>query len=467
MSKVEFKISSGSRLHFIGIGGIGMSGLAQLFAAAGCNVTGSDRGADNPENAAIIEPLRRQGIKIFPQNGAFMKSTSPDCLIYSTAIEKDNPDFSAGIAVPRLHRADALRQALELYSHQQSVAVTGSCGKTTVTAWLAEALENCGRSPSCLDGGLINCYRSETLAGNFKPGDGDFFVFEADESDKSLLNYSADFALIMNIATDHYPREVLEHMFGEFAAKTRIGLALQYEVYEVIKDKIPKKCRIVTFSTENPAADFYIDSYSSLNSNPTAIISHQSLSLPLPGVHNAENAAGVMAMLHLLGVDMETAYHAAGIFHGVWRRFDYAGKTVNGAKVYDDYAHNPEKIASFIETMQQCVPGKIFAVFQPHGYGPLGFMREALFEMLENSLRHQDEFIFLPPYYAGGTSSFKPDSVEVAASYRAKSRKHYECIPEREQLKTHISHFAAAGDAVLVMGARDNSLSDLAKQLTK
>ncbi|MCP3967721.1 MAG: hypothetical protein GY750_00165 [Lentisphaerae bacterium] len=467
MATSEFKICKGSHLHFVGIGGIGMSGLAQLFKAAGCVITGSDRGADNHENAAIIEPLGKQGIKIFPQDGSFFKSVKPDCLIYSTAIEEDNPDFAAAGNVPRLHRAEALRQAIKLYSRQKSVAVTGSCGKTTVTAWLSEALENLGAAPSCLDGGLVNCYRSGELAGNFKAGTGDYFVFEADESDKSLLSYSADYSLILNIATDHYPREVLEDIFGEFASKTRLGIAIQYEVYEVLKNRIPESCKVVTFSASKSEADIFVNEYSSQDGCPAAVINGNKVNLPLPGMHNAENTAGVLAMLQLLEMPADYSRNAVSDFHGVWRRFDYAGKTAAGAVVYDDYAHNPEKIVSFISSMQESASGKVFAVFQPHGYGPLGFMREALFIMLENCLRPSDEFIFMPPYYAGGTSSFKPTSVEVAASYRAKSSRHYECIPERNQLKAHLLHYAGKGDAVLIMGARDNSLSDFAESLVK
>lgn len=151
----EYKIKRGDKIHFVGVGGIGMSALAQLFAAQGCEVSGSDRGAERIENQAIIAPLKAQKIKIFPQDGSFVKSVKPDCLVYSTAIEDDNPDFLAAPEIPRVHRAGALAAAIALNDKQISIAVTGSCGKTSVTAWLAEALYNLDADPTCLNGGWL------------------------------------------------------------------------------------------------------------------------------------------------------------------------------------------------------------------------------------------------------------------------------------------------------------------------
>ncbi|MDD5599671.1 MAG: Mur ligase domain-containing protein [Victivallaceae bacterium] len=457
---IEYKIKQGDKIHFVGIGGIGMSGLAQLFAAHGCEVSGSDRGAAQSENQAIISPLLAQNIKIFPQDGSFIKSITPDCLVYSTAIEDDNPDFLAAPEIPRVHRAGALAAAVALNRKQVSIAVAGSCGKTTVTAWLAEALYNLGADPACLDGGLVNTFRAPACAGNYRNGKGRYFVFEADESDKSLLVYRPDYVLILNMGTDHYPKEELAEVFASFATGAGKGVILEREVYSLIKDRLPEKLRVIVFGPE-------VHSYEISDGRAKAKIGDGEIILPVPGRHNAFNAAAVLATLAELGYDCEAARAAAENFNGVRRRFDHAGHTAAGAAVYDDYAHNPEKIASCIHAAQEIAAGKVFAVFQPHGFGPFGFMRETLFEALEKTLRPEDRFIFLPPFYAGGTSSFKPSSEEVTVSYRQNGTKKYFCYPSRAELTKHLDAEAGKGDMILIMGARDNSLADYARSLAK
>lgn len=456
---IKNKIKPGDKIHFIGAGGIGMSALAQLFVTAGCEVTGSDRGAENSENQAVIAPLKAQGIKIYPQDGSFIKDRTPDYLVYSTAIEDDNPDFLAASEIPKVHRAEALAAAINLNSGQISIAVTGSCGKTSVTAWLAEALYNLNADPACLNGGLVNTFRAPDCAGNYRRGEGQHFVFEADESDKSLLAYQADYALILNMGTDHYSREELVEVFATFAASTRKGVILGQDVYDLIKPHLPDSLNVCVFDTA-------VDSYRIESGTAYAKINGLEVKLPVPGKHNALNAAAVLATLNILGFSAGKAIPALENFNGVWRRFDNAGMNINGAEVYDDYAHNPEKIASCIRAAHEICSGKIFAVFQPHGFGPFGFMRDVLFAELENVLRDDDEFILLPPYYAGGTSSFKPTSEEVTAAYQQAGNKKYFCYSTRSELTGYLQAKSSRGDIILIMGARDNSLSDYARDLT-
>ena len=453
-----YQIKPGDKIHFVGIGGIGMSALAQLFAAHGCKVTGSDRGAGQAENQAIIAPLKAQNIRIFPQDGSFIKSFTPDYLVYSTAIEADNPDFAAAPDIPRVHRAAALAAAISLNKEQTTIAVTGSCGKTSVTAWLAEALYNLKADPACLNGGLIKTFRVPDCAGNYRNGKGKYFVFEADESDKSLLVYRADYVLILNMGTDHYSREELAEVFGTFAAGARKGVILEREVYELIKSRLPATLPITVFG---PVNDYRI-----IAGKARAEIRGMEINLPVSGIHNAWNAAAVLAVLSELDYAEKPAKNAVEKFNGVWRRFDYAGRTANGAAVYDDYAHNPEKIASCIRGAQEIASGKVVAVFQPHGFGPFGFMRDALLDELEKALRPEDEFILLPPFYAGGTSSFKPTSQEVAASYQQTGKRKYSCYASRHELTGYLQAAVREGDITLIMGARDNSLSDYAASLT-
>ena len=157
-----------THLHFIGIGGIGMSGLAAMCADSGYTVTGSDRGAERPENRRIIDALELQGIRIYPQDGSYIRDGRPDLLVYSTAIEEGNADFAAGAGIDRIHRSQLLERVIRESGFECSIAVTGSCGKSTVTAYLAEALTNLGADPSCLDGALIKRFTGGRYAGNYR-----------------------------------------------------------------------------------------------------------------------------------------------------------------------------------------------------------------------------------------------------------------------------------------------------------
>lgn len=467
------KIPDDAALHFIGIGGIGMSGLAQMYAAQGFKVSGSDRGAERPENRRIFDALKAQGIKIFPQDGSYAKSITPDFLVYSTAIEDDNADLKAGPDIPQIHRAVALAWILASLQNITRIAVAGSCGKTTVTAWLAETMYLQGMDPSFLNGGLVNRFCSPANAGNYYHGTGNAFVFEADESDKSLLAYEPDYALILNIGTDHYSKDELARVFSEFIRKVKKGVVLERNVFDMIDKSCLSHLEVkvfsgcVSISPYQQGTHWHVTSYKCSPDGINAVINEDhEVELPVPGVHNAINALSIIAMLEMLGVTKEKSIPALSMFKGVWRRNDYAGRIASGAKVYDDYAHNVEKIASCISTAKQLVSGKVFAVFQPHGFGPLGFMRQDLLPALEKVLSDNDIFIFMPPFYAGGTSSFEPTSESVVAEYKQKGKKHYLSFPNRLQAEEYLCAAAGKNDIILIMGARDNSLSDWAKAMT-
>ncbi len=504
-------------LHFIGIGGIGMSGLAALCQEKGCRVTGSDRGAELPENSRIINALRSAGIDIYPQDGSFITAGKPDALVYSTAIEEDNPDFVAGAGIPRLHRSQLLEEAISEEKFACTIAVTGSCGKSTVTAYLAEALTNLGADPDCLNGALSKRFRWGKFAGNYRAGNGGFFVFEADESDKSLVNYSPDYALILNIGTDHYSREELAAVFIEFLGKVKKGAILERGVYEAVKEKLPPNLAIAVFDeTPRPDSQYAVTDYRiatraeaiyyggrSVEIDETgnrAVIEGygannmmgiygmrneqcrvesrtplaeftggRRLMLPQTGFHTALNALAITALLEMLGFKTARVLEALERFDGVWRRQDLAGTAASGALVYDDYAHNPEKIVSCLRAMRELSTGDIYAVFQPHGFKPFGFMKDELYRKLEEELTRRDRFILLPPFYAGGSSSFKPTSEEVTAEWKAASRhpKSYQVFPERGPLADYLLLSTRPGDVIVIMGARDNSLSDFAASLVQ
>ncbi len=454
-------------LHFVGIGGIGMSGLAQLARAAGLEVSGSDRGADRPENQRIFRAFAAQGIRVFPQDGSFADQIAPDALVYSSAIESDNPDFARLPALPRLHRAEALQLAIQRAGVTPAIAVSGSCGKTSVTSYLAEALYRLGADPMALNGGLINAFQSDTYAGNFRAGR-DALVFEADESDKSLLAYHPDYALVLNIGTDHYDKAELARVFAEFVRHAQRGAVMAEEVEAALHDALPAGLPVRIFRSAE------VTGYEITGGTAYAeFFGRYRVRLPQPGFHTALNLLAAGTMLELLGYPWERIAPALGELHGVWRRFDPAGRMRGTqARVFDDYAHNPEKICCVIRAAQELAgaDGRVVTLFQPHGYGPLGFMQDELYRQLHETLRAGDAFWLLEPFYAGGSSSFSPKASEVVTDWTRRGglpglRHPADRMAAERELRDGMD--LNADDIVLVLGARDNSLSDWAKSLTE
>ena len=498
-----------------------MSALAQMLKWQRVDVSGSDRALNNPENAAIFSALREQGIRLYLQDGSYAEKSSPDVLVYSSAIEDDNPDFTALPQIKKIHRADMLSMAIAAVDQGNTIAVSGSCGKTTVTAWLTEILYLLDQDPVMIGGGLSNRFISKQAAGNFQIGNGGFTVFEADESDKSLLSFNPDFAIILNIGTDHYPREELRELFCNFLKRIRKGVVVSDEVYKFLGEKSFANLKVAIFADEtekkiisqviargqngsdpfdklrtgkqNPphpkgvkmeghtscvrsftiaSSDkeikfWSVDKYLSENGISEITLNDKiGLSLPFPGKHSALNAAAILAMCEMLEVDTAAALKHITDFQGVWRRFDYAGQLASGVKVYDDYAHNVEKIISCIKTAKEVAEGRVLAVFQPHGFAPLKFMREPLFEALESTLDADDIFAFLPVYYAGGSASFSPSSEEVFTDYQSRAQKRYLYFNSREEAIKKLQSISSSGDVIIVMGARDNSLSGFAQNFT-
>ncbi len=459
-----------SRIHFVGVGGIGMSGLAQMLKWLGCDVSGSDRDMDKPENSRIIDSLRNCGIRLFPQDGSFISEGKTDAMIYSTAIENDNPDFKAGADIPKIHRAAALSSAIISMKDVTSVAVTGTCGKTTVTSWLAETLVKMGHDPAMLSGGLVNNFSSAKFAGNFRPGKGRFFIYEADESDKSLLAFNPDYSLILNIGNDHYPINELTEVFRKFIGSTSKGAILEESVAEYVGTLDGSKIKYLVFGSGEKCG-WRLLSYKTENKIPMAMIENKSsdkrinLALPSPGLHMAMNAVSVLATLDILGLYSPDCHKYISSFGGVWRRFNIKGNLPSGALIIDDYAHNPEKIGSCIRTAKEITAGRIFAVFQPHGFGPLKFMKDNLFKELEKIISKEDKFILLPVFYAGGTTSFSPTSEEVVSEFDSRGGNNFMFFKTRDHLEKYLKAETCANDTVVILGARDNSLSTWTEEI--
>lgn len=468
------------KIYFVGICGIGMSALAQAFAYLGHEIAGSDREiSPDGVNAKLIYFLKKKSIKIFPQDGSFIKSFVPDMIVYSSAIENDNKDFVVSSEIKKIHRSEALKLFLNQNKDKISIAVTGTSGKTTVSAWMAESLFELGLDPCAIIGGRLAKFAKEgEMPGNFIPGRGRYIVFEADESDKSILNYSCDYAVILNTGTDHYPVEEQNTVFAKFSASAKQAVICNESLKDIISPSLLSQ-RIYTFGrgekgtavSKHIKLENYVSAQNSSDNRAHAKIKEDSrgkifdLRMPCLGEHNALNAASIIATLRAIGVEGEI-FRAVSAFGGVQRRFNICGKNIKGCTIIDDYAHNPDKIENCIKTAKESCSGRLFFVFQPHGYRPFAFMLEELAERLKNCLGKNDIFILLPVFYAGGNTSFKPSSEEAAAIF-AKNAINCRYFPDRDDVKTFLLENSEDKDICVIAGARDDTLSDWANSLIK
>jgi UDP-N-acetylmuramate--alanine ligase len=330
---------TGRRLHFVGIGGAGMSGLALVARALGAQVTGSDRTAGSPYAATLraagIEPAVGHAAENVPEGAE---------VVYSTAIPADNPERAA--AQRELHRADLLGELTRL---KPTIAVTGTHGKTTTSSMIVHALLGCGLDPGYLVGGEVR-----STGTNAAWGAGEWLVVEADESDRSLLKLSPRIAVLTNAELDHHTT-----------------YASQRDVDETFRTFLASAETVVVWDRPRLralAADpVTYDARAQLGPNGSAFeFDGVTVELAVPGLHNAQNAAGALTACRLAGADVAQAAHALASFTGAGRRFERLGTTPAGALVVDDYAHHPTEVRATIEAARTLAPARVVAVFQPH-----------------------------------------------------------------------------------------------------
>jgi len=408
------------RVHFIGIGGVGMNGLAQLAIQSGYSVTGSDRAYD--AESEFFQALEQQHIRIFPQDGTGLDSGT-DAVVFSTAIESDNPDLKQAdlLGITRLHRSEFLKK---LVCNSTLIAVAGTAGKTTTTGLLGWIFDCLGKDPSVYNGAAVLNWKQFPALGNVRKGSSDIWIIEADESDKSLLNFHPTHSIITNISRDHYELDELHAMFDQFEKQTA-GITIRGSSSEV----------------------------EDLN-----------LSIPLLGKHNLENACCAVRLCLELGLDLDRVREAVSTFRGIERRLEIVGQ-VMGVTVIDDYAHNPAKIAASLSAVAETY-GTVHAFWRPHGFTPLFQGMDDFIEVFTAHWRkHGGSLFILPVYYAGGTVQRKLTSADLvdrlnAAGVPAALVQDYKIL--HDELKSR----AVSGDAILGMGARDPELPLFAKRLT-
>jgi UDP-N-acetylmuramate--alanine ligase len=425
-------------MHLVGVGGIGMSALAQVLVARGDRVTGSDRALDHGEPSETLDQLAAAGVKLVPQDGA---AVTPDtaCVVMSTAIEADNPDLLAAQrhGVPVRHRSDVLAECL---AGKQVIAVTGTSGKSTVTAMVGWVLQELGQDPTVVNGAIVPVWRGESAVGNVRPGTSELWVIEADESDRTLNAYAFDWAVVTNVSADHFGIDEARALFRTFAQRARVGSVS---------------------AVDDPSL---LDGFQPDLHGSTSRFEHGGVhfTVPMAGYHNASNALLTVLLMDRMGYALEQVAEALARFPGVHRRLELVGEA-RGVRVFDDYAHNPAKIAAAWHAVRG-EGGRVLGVWRPHGYGPLRQMMEPLAAEFSGLNAGPDELVILPVYDAGGTADRSVSSEMLVERIHAAGGSTAYALPPGD-VPAWIAGEAQEGDSVLVMGARDPGLPALARAI--
>ena len=439
--------------HLIGIGGVGMSALAQALLDRGVAVSGADRqitAVGTPPPTPVLRALAAQGVALFPDDGSGVDAATSR-IIVSTAIEDTNPGLRKAQerGIPVIHRAAALAEVL---SGRKLVAVAGTCGKSTVTAILAHVLVECGFDPPVVNGAQIVGWDAHgARVGSVRKGAGEYAVAEVDESDKSLTAFKPYAAIITNASADHYSKEEMDAVFDAFIRDVpgpvidgRVGDEAAGRRFPQVGDADEAAGRRFPQGVEEVIESF-----------------------PMPGAHNRANARLALAMAFALGADPEQAAAALATFPGVERRLQRVGAVLCGDRkvvVYDDYAHNPEKLRAMWTTLAEAYPRGVAAVWRPHGYGPLRKMLEPLAAMFRDVMRPQDALMLLPVYDAGGTADRSVNS-DALAGLLGDASGVVELVDDLEGAEANLRARADAFGAIVTAGARDPGLPVLARRL--
>ncbi|WP_027522344.1 UDP-N-acetylmuramate--L-alanine ligase [Bradyrhizobium sp. Ec3.3] len=440
-------------IHFVGIGGIGMSGIAEVLVNLGYTVQGSDA-SDNYN----LERLRKKGAKVSVGHKA-ENVDGADVVVVSSAIKRDNPELMAARAqrIPVVRRAEMLAELMRLKS---CVAIAGTHGKTTTTTMVATLLDAGGLDPTVINGGIINAYGS-----NARLGAGDWMVVEADESDGTFLKLPTDVAIVTNVDPEHLDhfktfdavQDAFRHFIENLPFYGFAVMCIDHPTVQSLVGKIEDR-RIITYG-ENPQADARLVDLTPMGGGSkfkVAIRDRKSgavheiadLTLPMPGRHNASNATAAIAVAHELGVSDEAIRKAMATFGGVKRRFTKTGEW-NGITVIDDYGHHPVEIAAVLKAARESTNGKILAVVQPHRFTRL----QSLFEEFCTCFNDADAVVVAEVYPAGEAPIEGIDRDHFVAGLRAHGHRQVIPLPASSDLAGIVKGMAKPGDLVVCLGA--------------
>jgi UDP-N-acetylmuramate--alanine ligase len=440
-------------VHFIGIGGIGMSGIAEVLHNLGHRVQGSDQA-----DSANVQRLRAKGIDVFVGHRAENLGDA-EVVVVSTAIRKNNPELVAAREklLPVVRRAEMLA---ELMRFRNAIAIGGTHGKTTTTSLVGTLLEAGGLDPTVINGGIINAYGT-----NARMGEGEWMVVEADESDGTFLKLPADVAVVTNIDPEHLDHygtfDNARAAFRQFVENVPFYgfgvMCLDHPEVQTMVSRIEDR-KVVTYG-ENPQADVRFKNvrYEGATSifdveirrrRTGRVIELNGLKLPMPGRHNVSNATAAIAVANRLGISEEAIARGLAGFAGVKRRFTFTGEW-NGVSVFDDYGHHPVEIRAVLRAARDTCKGRIIAIHQPHRYTRVS----SLFEEFASCFNEADT-IFIAPIYSAGEDPIPGVTAEELVS-RIKSGGHRDVrfLASPDALALNVAAIAEPGDFVVLLGA--------------
>ena len=452
---------------FCGIGGSGMLPLAMIVQARGGRIGGSDRSRDQGRTPEKFAWLEAHGVTLHPQDGSGVTRTD-QTVVATGAIEDTVPDIGAAkrAGARIVTRPELLSQLFN--GAPTSIGVAGTSGKSTITGMIAWILHQAGRAPTVMNGAVMkNFADAEHPFASALIGGPDLFVSEVDESDGSIARYDPTVAVVSNISLDHKSMEELRDLFGGFTGRAaKAVLNLDNLETQALAQSLPAD-KVITFALGEESATLNAHD---LEPMPTGMRftltelggARHAVVLNVPGAHNVANALAALGAVRAIGVPLDQAVSALETFAGIRRRMEVVG-TANGVTVIDDFAHNPDKIAATLKTLH-AFDGRLLILFQPHGFGPLRLMQREFIDGFAGLMREDDVLLMPEPVYFGGTTDRSVGSEDIAAGIRAADR-NAEALPTREACGDRLVDLARPGDRIIVMGARDDTLSVFADEL--
>ena len=447
-----------------------MTPLALIIQARGGHVEGSDRALDQGRNGERFDFLRSRGVLLHPQDGSGIRRDG-QTLVTSTAVEETVPDVKAarGVGAAIMTRAELLARLFN--GAALGIGVAGTSGKSTTVGMIGWILHCAGKNPTIMNGAdMKNFMDSGAPFASARVGDSDIFVSEVDESDGSIELFKPNVAVVNNISLDHKSLDELRGLFQDFVAKAQTAvLNLDNEETAALAGSL-KPGHGVTYSLRSAQADLLA---SAPTPAPAGIVFEVkaretgetvTVDLKVPGLHNVSNALAALCVARVCGVGLEEAASLLSKFSGIRRRLEVVG-TANEVTVIDDFAHNPDKIAATLQTLHE-FPGRLLLMFQPHGYGPIRLMRDALVDCFARDLNQADVLLMPEPVYFGGTVDRSVGSREIIAAIKQRGRNAL-AFPDRDGCGDALVRLARRGDRIVIMGARDNSLSQFARALLR
>ena len=437
-------------VHFIGIGGISMSGLAEILLGEDFIISGSDA-----KSSPLTQSLEKKGAKIYYGQRASNITDEVEVVVYTAAIHPDNPEYACAVekGIPMLTRAELLGQIMRNYD--TPIAISGTHGKTTTTSMVSHILLAGDCDPTISVGGIL-----PAIGGNIRVGESETFVTEACEYTNSFLSFFPKISVILNMDADHldFFKDIddIRHSFRRFAellpADGTLIINADTPKYEDIIRDLP--CKVITYGLEHDAdyqaADITYDKYG--HASFTALrngVKVGSYYLKVPGIHNVSNALASIALGHLLGLSEEVIIKGLGSFTGTDRRFQYKGE-VAGVTIIDDYAHHPTEIAATLTAARNYPHGRIICVFQPHTYT----RTKAFWNQFSDALTLADVVVLADVYAARETDTLGIHCEDLADDIRRKGTESY-YFPSFDAIENFLLETCTDNDLILTMGAGD------------